>query len=177
MPIDLRQWIQRRRCSKAPSRETRRSARHPRNSKPIRRASASGRSADDRAARTGSAFLDRPFLHQVLGARLEDETRSMAVSESCIVLASAAWARYTKRSTFSTDHPERVAVKIVRPGLARLDDLSLLLRRDIQLAHRITHPNVCKVHFLDVDKRPDGDLIFLVAGLSGRRDAAGPVEA
>jgi serine/threonine protein kinase/Tfp pilus assembly protein PilF len=60
------------------------------------------------------------------------------------------------------DHPERVALKIVRPGFAHLHELKLRLRREIQLAHRITHPNVCKVHLLDEDRRPEGNLLFLV---------------
>ena len=110
------------------------------------------------------AFLETPFLNRVLGAtRLEDgdfvDGRFRIVR--CLGVGGMGEV-YEALDLQHPDHPERVAVKIVRPGLARLNDLSLLLRRDIQLAHRITHPNVCKVHFLDVDKRPDGDLIFLV---------------
>jgi serine/threonine protein kinase/predicted Zn-dependent protease len=80
------------------------------------------------------------------------------------------------------DHPERVAIKTVRAGFAGLSDLSFSLRRDIQLAHRITHPNVCKVHFLDVDRRPDGDLVFIVMdfldgeSLRARLKRDGPME-
>lgn len=110
------------------------------------------------------AFLDRPFLHRVLGTpRLEggDSVDGRFRIVRCLGVGGMGEV-YEALDLQHPDHPERVAVKIVRPGLARLDDLSLLLRRDIQLAHRITHPNVCKVHFLDVDKRPDGDLIFLV---------------
>ena len=110
------------------------------------------------------AFLETPFLNRVLGAtRLEDgdfvDGRFRIVR--CLGVGGMGEV-YEALDLQHPDHPERVAVKIVRPGLARLNDLSLLLRRDIQLAHRITHPNVCKVHFLDVDRRPDGDLIFLV---------------
>ena len=110
------------------------------------------------------AFLETPFLNRVLGTpRLEEgdfvDSRFRIVR--CLGVGGMGEV-YEALDLQHPDHPERVAVKIVRPGLAPLNDLSLLLRRDIQLAHRITHPNVCKVHFLDVEKRPDGDLIFLV---------------
>jgi eukaryotic-like serine/threonine-protein kinase len=110
------------------------------------------------------AFLETPMLQRVLVTpRLDNgdfvDGRFQIVR--CLGVGGMGEV-YEALDVQHPDHPERVAVKIVRPGLTRLNDLSLLLRRDIQLAHRVTHPNVCKVHFLDVDKRPDGDLIFLV---------------
>lgn len=110
------------------------------------------------------AFLEASLLQRVLTTpRLEngDSVDGRFHIVRCLGVGGMGEV-YEALDLQHPDHPERVAVKIVRPGLARLNDLSLLLRRDIQLAHRITHPNVCKVHFLDVDKRPDGDLIFMV---------------
>ena len=60
------------------------------------------------------------------------------------------------------DHPERVALKMIRPGLAALDDLVDRIHAEVQLAHRITHPNVCKVHSLHVDRQPAGNRLFLI---------------
>ena len=60
------------------------------------------------------------------------------------------------------DRPERVALKMIRPGLAALDDLVDRIHAEVQLAHRITHPNVCKVHSLHVDRQPAGDRLFLI---------------
>jgi len=110
------------------------------------------------------AFLETSLLQRVLTTpRLEngDSVDGRFHIVRCLGVGGMGEV-YEALDLQHPDHPERVAVKIVRPGLARLNDLSLLLRRDIQLAHRITHPNVCKVHFLDVDKRADGDLIFMV---------------
>jgi hypothetical protein len=131
------------------------------------------------------AFLETPLLQRVLGTpRLDngDSVDGRFRIVRCLGVGGMGEV-YEALDLQHPDHPERVAVKIVRPGLARLDDLSLLLRRDIQLAHRITHPNVCKVHFLDVDKRPDGDLIFLVMDylegetLHARLKRDGPLDA
>lgn len=110
------------------------------------------------------AFLETPLLERVLTTpRLADGdfVNGRFHIVRCLGIGGMGEV-YEALDLQHPDHPERVAVKIVRPGLARLSDLSASLRRDIQLAHRITHPNVCKVHFLDVDRRPDGDLIFLV---------------
>jgi eukaryotic-like serine/threonine-protein kinase len=60
------------------------------------------------------------------------------------------------------DRPERVALKMIRPGLAGVNDLVDRIHAEVQLAHRITHPNVCKVHSLHVDRQPSGDRLFLI---------------
>ena len=110
------------------------------------------------------AFLERPALERILTTPLladGDFVDSRFRIVRCVGMGGMGEV-YEALDLQHPDHPERVAIKIVRPSLARLNELSFSLRRDIQLAHRITHPNVCKVHFLDVDRRPDGDLIFLV---------------
>ena len=133
----------------------------------------------------GAAFLDRPVLEQILTTPLlaaGDVVDGRLRIVRCVGMGGMGEV-YEALDLQHPDHPERVALKIVRPGLARLNELSFSLRRDIQLAHRITHPNVCKVHFLDVDRRPEGDLIFLVMDfldgetLRARLKRDGPLDA
>jgi len=59
------------------------------------------------------------------------------------------------------EEPERVALKTIRRDLAGLEESEVRLRREVQLAHKVTHSNVCKIHSLDKDSRPEGDLLFL----------------
>ncbi|HTS64155.1 MAG TPA: protein kinase [Candidatus Acidoferrales bacterium] len=62
-------------------------------------------------------------------------------------------------------HPERVALKTIRRDLAAIPNSSGRLHREIQLAHKVAHPNVCKIHHLDWDPRPEGNLLFLTMDL------------
>lgn len=50
---------------------------------------------------------------------------------------------------------ERVAIKTLRPRLAASDSALALFRNEIQLARRVTHPNVCRT-FDAFRHRPDG---------------------
>jgi eukaryotic-like serine/threonine-protein kinase len=130
-------------------------------------------------------FLETPALERILTTPLladDDVVDGRFRINRCVGIGGMGEV-YEALDLQHPDHPERVALKIVRPGLARLSELSLSLRRDIQLAHRITHPNVCKVHFLDVDRRPEGDLLFLVMDflegetLRARLQREGPFDA
>ncbi len=63
---------------------------------------------------------------------------------------------------------ERVALKTVRPEIAHLDGAIDRFRREIQLARKVTHPNVCRI--FDVFRhRPEAG-----AGASGWGVAGGP---
>jgi eukaryotic-like serine/threonine-protein kinase len=68
---------------------------------------------------------------------------------------------YEAVDTADPDHPERVALKTIRRELAGLDEIVNRLRREVQLIHKVTHPNVCKVHYLGIDRRPQRDLLYL----------------
>lgn len=50
---------------------------------------------------------------------------------------------------------ERVALKTIRPGSAPSDALLALFKREIQLARRVTHPNVCRMY--DLAQHEDAD--------------------
>ena len=60
---------------------------------------------------------------------------------------------------------ERVAVKVIRQEASFARDLLDRLRREVQLARRVTHPNVCRVFDLGHDHRPTGEIIFLTMEL------------
>ena len=65
---------------------------------------------------------------------------------------------------------ERVALKTVRPEIAHLEGAIDRFRREIQLARKVTHPNVCRI--FDVFRhRPEAS-----AGASGWGTAGGPGE-
>jgi tetratricopeptide (TPR) repeat protein len=65
---------------------------------------------------------------------------------------------------------ERVALKTVRPEIAHLDGAIDRFRREIQLARKVTHPNVCRI--FDVFRhRPEA-----TAGASSWGAAGGPGE-
>ncbi len=52
---------------------------------------------------------------------------------------------------------ERVALKTIRPGAAPNEDLLALLKKEVQLARRVTHPNVCRIYDLAQHDDPDSD--------------------
>lgn len=51
---------------------------------------------------------------------------------------------------------ERVALKTIRPEIANLPRALARFKREIQLARRVTHPNVCRVHDLFTARTDDG---------------------
>ena len=80
---------------------------------------------------------------------------------------------------------DRVAVKTLRPGLAVGDRALALFRSEIQLARRVTHPNVCRIfdvfrHTRTADGRNESVVFLtmeLLAGdtLSARLRRDGPL--
>src|SRR5262245_639980 len=61
---------------------------------------------------------------------------------------------------------EAVALKVMRPGVADAETMAERFRTEVQLARRISHPSVCRVHDVSFDQSPDrGDLIVLTMEL------------
>src|SRR5262249_60177989 len=63
-----------------------------------------------------------------------------------------------------------VAVKTIRPELAARDLVMERFRREILLARRVTHPNVCRIFDLGRQESPPGsgpDVTFLTMELLG----------
>lgn len=76
-----------------------------------------------------------------------------------------------------------VAVKVLRPGIAKSDSVRERFRREIQLARQVTHPNACRIFDLGLHGE---DLIFLtmellegetLAARLKREGSLSPVEA
>lgn len=61
---------------------------------------------------------------------------------------------------------ERVALKVLRPDVEDADRRAKRLRREVQLARRVTHPSVCRIHDIVVHRSADGhDLLVLTMQL------------
>jgi serine/threonine protein kinase/tetratricopeptide (TPR) repeat protein len=67
---------------------------------------------------------------------------------------------------------ERIALKTIRPGLAANPHMLARFKTEIQLAKRISHPNVCRIHDLGMDERPSGRIAFLTMELLGGQTLA-----
>lgn len=59
------------------------------------------------------------------------------------------------------DLDEDIALKVLRPDLARDADFQRRLRAEVRLARRVSHPNVCRVHDIGVDD----ELVFVTMEL------------
>ena len=69
---------------------------------------------------------------------------------------------------------ERVALKTIRPSLAEDEQVIERFKREIQLAHKVTHPSVCRTFDLGTSPAPGrsrGDLPD--HGAAAGRDAGG----
>ena len=63
----------------------------------------------------------------------------------------------------------RMALKTVRRSFVGLDETESRLRQEIKLNQKIAHPNVCKIYHLGIDRRPEGDVLYLTMDfLEGR---------
>src|SRR6185369_14336476 len=49
---------------------------------------------------------------------------------------------------------ERIAVKILHPGIAGDEQMLRRFKQEIQLARRVTHPNVCRTYDLVYHREP-----------------------
>lgn len=55
----------------------------------------------------------------------------------------------------------RLALKIIRPGLAYDEEMLNRFRREVQLARQVTHPNVCRIFDVGRDTIGGQDLLYL----------------
>ena len=60
---------------------------------------------------------------------------------------------------------DRVAVKTILPAIAGNPAAIEQFKREIQLARKVTHPNVCRIFDLVYDPRPSGPMAFLTMEL------------
>ena len=127
-----------------------------------------------------STFLETPVLTQLLTTPQLAEGEVVAGRFRIVRhVGSGGMSEFHEAEDLvHRDRPERVALKMIRPGLAGIDDLVDRIHAEVQLAHRITHPNVCKVHSLHVDRQPTGDRLFLIMDfLDGETALRGPAHS
>jgi serine/threonine protein kinase/tetratricopeptide (TPR) repeat protein len=60
---------------------------------------------------------------------------------------------------------ERIALKTIRTEIAANPRMLARFKKEIQLAKRISHPNVCRIHDLGIDERSSGNMAFLTMEL------------
>lgn len=125
-------------------------------------------------------FLETPILIQILSCPLLEEGDLVDRRFRIIRLVGSGGMGEVYEAE-DIELGERVALKTVRRDLIGQDESAAHLRREIELVHRIAHPNVCKIHYLGVDSRSEGDLLFLTMDflegetLSDRLERTGPL--
>ncbi len=60
---------------------------------------------------------------------------------------------------------DHVAIKTILPAIANNPEAITQFKREIQLARKVTHPNVCRIFDLVYDQRPSGAVAFLTMEL------------
>ncbi len=60
---------------------------------------------------------------------------------------------------------ERVAIKTILPSIAASPAALEQFKREIQLARKVTHPNVCRIFDLVYDRHSSGPIAFLTMEL------------
>lgn len=60
---------------------------------------------------------------------------------------------------------ERIALKTIRTDVALNPRMLVRFKKEIQLAKRISHPNVCRIHDLGIDEGSSGNMAFLTMEL------------
>ena len=63
------------------------------------------------------------------------------------------------------DLGERIAIKVIRPETAWDKEWAGWFRREVQLARRVTHPNVCRVFDIERHRRQEQEIVFLTMEL------------
>src|SRR5262249_21655608 len=106
------------------------------------------------SAENHPTFLETPVLSQLLSYPLF-EPGHLVEGRFQIVRLVGQGGMGEVYEAQDTELDERVALKTIRRLLSGVDEIAMSLRREIQLVHRIAHPNVCKIHYLGVDRSED----------------------
>jgi serine/threonine protein kinase/thioredoxin-like negative regulator of GroEL len=105
-------------------------------------------------------FLEMPILAHILTRPLLEEG-DLVEGRFRIIRLVGTGGMGEVYEAVDMELDERVALKTVRRELAGVSDNSARLRSEIQLGRKINHSNVCKIHYFGVDRRPEGDVLFL----------------
>jgi len=110
---------------------------------------------------SGDTFLETPALAQLLTVPLFEAgdvvgERYKITGEARIGGMGEVYPALVDTLTGNT-----IALKTVRHTFLGLDETAARLRSEIVLNQRIAHTNVCKIYHLDIDRRPEGDVLYL----------------
>jgi hypothetical protein len=114
------------------------------------------------------AFLSTP----VLGNLLESETPTQRLSEGEVLAERFRIVRFIAGGGMgevyeSEDQElrERVAVKVIRPEILAQPNAVARFKREVHLARKVTHPNVCRIFDLFRHKHDGGsaqeEIVFI----------------
>lgn len=119
----------------------------------------------------GSTF-ERPliapdaFLHRKAGAEGPHiEPGEMLAGRFRIIRAIASGGMGDVCEAEDTQLGDRIALKTIRMDVAANPRILARFKTEIQLAKRISHPNVCRIHDLGIDERASGQIVFLTMEL------------
>jgi len=149
--------------------------------------------ASDRAGVLAAVKLTHPDLHQQLVDLIDadgtpdslldapaERLLALDLSPGHVLCGRFTIERHIGRggmgdvwAAHDTLRDARVALKTIRPALAHDERLWARFKREIQLATRVAHPNVCRVHELFEDRSSDPpQLFFTMEMLDGETLAA-----
>jgi eukaryotic-like serine/threonine-protein kinase len=114
-------------------------------------------------------FLSTPALDDFSPSLISHSQRlsegELLASRFCIVRFIAAGGMGEIYESEDQELRERVAIKIIRTEVLAQPNAVARFRREVHLARKVTHPNVCRVFDLFRDKRVDSygseELVFI----------------
>jgi tetratricopeptide (TPR) repeat protein len=114
------------------------------------------------AAFAATAFSERTDTGVVTGEPFEELPEGTLLADRYLVRELVGRGGMgTVYAAHDEDLDEEIALKVLRPDLARDGDFQKRLRAEVRLARRVSHPNVCRVHDIGVS----GDLVFVTMEL------------
>jgi eukaryotic-like serine/threonine-protein kinase len=117
----------------------------------------------DNLSAAGSGFLEHPSAAAELEFRLK--TDDLLLNRFRILRRIGTGGMGEVYEARDEQIGESVALKVVRAGQEDSPEFSSRLRRELQLARRIAHPNVCRLFDLNRDKLKRGEIEFLTMEL------------
>ena len=117
------------------------------------------------------SFLAKPLI-EASGFRSEVQTWSVAAAPGVVLCRRFRVERLVGEGgmgrvfeAFDMELGVKVALKMIRPGIAENDEALARFRHEVRLARRITHPNVCRTFDLERDVPASGankgEIVFL----------------
>ena len=115
-----------------------------------------------------STDSEEPFLQlqEILSEAPEISENDVLAGRFRIVARLGKGGQAWVFKAYDSELEEHVALKAIRGELARRPESVARLKREIQLARKVTHPNVCRIYDLDRHQLSNGrQLVFLTMEL------------